>query len=406
MAFFPEESATGPGSATPALLRQINGRKIVAALRRHGRLTRAGLARHTGFSHPTVTKIVDALRAANILEEGDPVQPALGRPSTTVGLATRTAQVISLVVGTNRCSLIPAGLDGSLRDGEAEIFATPGSYRTLLNRVTKLVKQQSTEGAERILGLGVCLPGLLDADREKSLLCPNLTWLEGKRPTRDLEKRLGVPAAATHAMTAHYLFESHHGGARGMDDFVVVNYAGGLGAAACSGGKLVSGNVGLAGELGHITVDAGNGELCGCGNRGCLETVASDRAVAEAASARAGETLTIDEAIVRVRSGDDSFDEVLERAARYLGIGLAAAVNLFNPRAIFLYGKFLGARADLFDLAVASAGERALGLSFAQCEFFHPQRDPHHCQQIGAAAAIIERLTDAATAGADDKRVA
>ncbi|NOY01084.1 MAG: ROK family protein, partial [Verrucomicrobia bacterium] len=106
-----------------------------------------------------------------------------------------------------------------------------------------------------------------------------------------------------------------------------------------------------------------------------------------------GKTLTLPEVIELNRSGDGEFDDILEGAGRYLAIGLAAAVNIFNPRAIFIYGKFLDAQEGLFERVVKWTHERALDLSSAQCEIFQAQRDPHECQQIGAAAGIIEKLT-------------
>ncbi|MFK5920802.1 MAG: ROK family transcriptional regulator [Verrucomicrobiota bacterium] len=385
-------SSDSPAKAEPSLLRRLNEEKVISVLRGEGALTRAEIVRRTGLSHPTVSKIVGELFEASMVEEGELKQPDLGRPGKTVALANRESRVFSLVIGAHRCSLIPSGLDGVLQQGEIEVFSTPNTYAGLLKKVTGILKDRISNNSARVLGLGICLPGLLDAENETVLLSPNLLWLEGKQVGLDLEKNLGFPAVLVPAMAAHYLFESRHGGARGMEDFVVVNYAGGLGIAACNGGRLVDGRGGLAGELGHITVDA-EGELCGCGNRGCLETIASDRAVLNAVSKRMGNSVTLSELIERVRSGDREFDDIFEHAGRYLAIGLAAAVNIFNPQAIFIYGKFLAAQDGLFERVVVWTDERSLKLSSAQCEIYQPARDPHECQQIGAAAAIIEKLT-------------
>ncbi len=368
----------------------------MAALRRHGALTRADLTRRTGLSHPTVTKIVDALCVSQILEEGESIQPALGRPGKTVALASRESCVVSLIIGAHRCSLISSGIDGIPREDQADTFPTPESYEELLKQVAARIEDQFVRESVHILGLGICLPGLLDANNETVLICPNLRWMEGKQPGLDLEKRLSFPTTLVQAMAAHYFFESRFGEARGMDDFVVINYAGGLGAVASSGGKMVEGQGGLAGELGHITIDVEGGILCGCGNRGCLETVASDRAVLLAASGQRGQTLTLPEVIDQVQSGSDEFDAILEKAGRYLAVGLAAAVNIFNPEAIFIYGKFLHAQEGLFERVVDWTRECSLKLSSEQCKILQPNRDSHQCQQIGAAAAIIEKLTTAA----------
>jgi len=419
LASFKASLPSGESVARPALLRRMNEQKVIDILRSEGAMSRAGLVRKTGLSHPTVTKIVDGLCEAAILEEGELKQPDLGRPARVVALASLKSQVIGMVIGVHRCSLIATGLDGVVRQGSHVEFETLGSYAELLSTLDKSVEEFLAAGTAKTLGLGICVPGLLDPEGRTVMACPNLSWMEGKPLAMDLEKRLKMPVTLVKAMSAHHLFEASYGAAQGIDDFVVVNYAGGLGVSACSGGRMVDGGGGLAGELGHITVDI-DGELCGCGNRGCLETIASDRAVLNAASERVGKVLTLPEVIERAQSGSREFDDILERSGRYLAIGLAAAINIFNPRAIFVYGKFLkvwqaeqlpgnnsspgeGYRegvtpTPLFERVVEWTSERALQLSSEQCEIFQPERDPHECQQIGAAAAIIKMLTAAASA--------
>src|SRR5438067_8548108 len=93
------------GRAGPALLRHLNAREVLAALQRHGPLSRAEITRHTGISGPTVTRTVSALLGANLLEEGDYQQSPLGRPGKVLHLASKTVSVLGAVVGARRCEL-------------------------------------------------------------------------------------------------------------------------------------------------------------------------------------------------------------------------------------------------------------------------------------------------------------
>ena len=122
----------------------------------------------------------------------------------------------------------------------------------------------------------------------------------------------------------------------------------GLGVGVVNGGRILEGHSGLGGELGHVTVDV-HGKPCGCGNHGCLETVATDTALAAAVSQRLGRKLSIEEVVPLLQSGEVRADEELGQILEYLAVGLAAVVNLFNPSKLFVYGRLLDAGPDLFD---------------------------------------------------------
>ena len=103
------------------------------------------------------------------------------------------------------------------------------------------------------------------------------------------------------------------------------------------GGRLLTGHSGLAGEIGHVTAVPEGGRKCGCGNTGCLETVASDSALAFHASRKLGRAVTVDEVIELARSGTVDLAAELDAMAGYLAVGVAAVINLFNPAVVFVH---------------------------------------------------------------------
>jgi N-acetylglucosamine repressor len=145
----------------------------------------------------------------------------------------------------------------------------------------------------------------------------------------------------------------------------------------------------MAGEIGHVTVQP-DGRLCGCGNHGCLETLACDAALAWEVSQRLGRTVTIREVIALARSGELSLAAELAKITRYLGIGLAAVINLFNPSHLFVHGRLFDVEEDLFERVGAEARRRALSPSFADCRIVLSRGS----KRQGAVAAIIEHLTN------------
>jgi N-acetylglucosamine repressor len=374
--------------ARPALLRQLNERQVLEVLQARGPLSRAEIARHTGISGPTVTRAVAALLGDGLLEEGDLQQPALGRPGRVLRLASRTASVLGAVVGAKNCELVPAGLDGALRADRARQFPTPPRYADLVKAFVKHARQLMEEDPTPVLGLGISMPGLLNRRDKRTVVSPNVHQTDGHTLGDDLRERLKLETAILQEEHALCLAEQLYGAARGVDDFALFDISEGLGVGLVNGGRVLAGHSGLAGELGHVTVEL-HGKPCGCGNHGCLETVATDTAFAALVSERLGRKATIEEVLPLVRSGAVRADAEVERVLQYLAVGVAAVINLFNPSKLFLYGRFLDVGADVFDRLLALTARRALAPSLADCEIIRARGN----KRLGAVAGIIRRLT-------------
>lgn len=379
----------------PSQVGKLNERQVLRLLQAAGPLSRAELARRTGLSAPTVSKAVASLLAAGLLEEAAAPGPARGRPAPVLRLATEAAQVLGVVVDADRCEVVSAGLDGVLHPDPDATLPTPGSYPKLLDALAERCRALMAKPGVATLGIGVSLPGLIDYRRAAGVLSPNVPQTDGHAPAADLGRRLGVEAVLLHESHALCLAERHYGLAVGLDDFALLDVGTGVGLGVMSGGRLLRGHSGLAGEIGHVTVVPDGGERCGCGNRGCLETVASDAAFARRAAARLGRPLTVAGAIDLARSGRAPLAAELRETAEYLGLAVAAVVNLFNPATVFLHSRLFEADDTLFGRVVDRAGARALPPSFADCRVVRAKGT----KRQGAVAGVIRHLTDAVVPG-------
>ena len=202
-----------------------------------------------------------------------------------------------------------------------------------------------------------------------------------------MEARVGVPVLLQQEEHGYCLSERLFGAARGVEHFAVVDISDGLGMGVVSGGRLISGARGFGGELGHITVDPA-GEPCGCGNRGCLETVVTDPAFARRMSRRIGRPVDIEEAVEVVRSGKVAADEDLRQILDALAIGVGAVVNLFNPEVVLINGQMLDAGDGLMEQLAARVRHHALGPSCETCRFERARTT----KLLGAVAAVMDRL--------------
>jgi predicted NBD/HSP70 family sugar kinase len=154
-----------------------------------------------------------------------------------------------------------------------------------------------------------------------------------------------------------------------------------------SNGQYILGAHGYAGEIGHTTVEP-EGVLCGCGNRGCLETVASDRAWLKAISERLGENVTFPVVQALWAQGNPVVREEVERALGYVAIGLASVVNLFNPRVIYVNGRIFGLGSEILTLLSERVHSRALKPSFADVQIRTTTGDKMH----GAITGLLDHV--------------
>lgn len=373
----------------PSLVGKLNERQILRVIQARGPLTRAEVARHSGLSAPTVSKAVGNLLDAGLLEERA-AEFARGRPAAKLRLASERVQVLGAVIDAGRCSVVSAGFDGVLHP-DSTTFPTPATYAKLLDALAKHSRERMAKAGVETLGVGVSVPGLIDARSGRGVLSPNLPMTNGRTPAADLGDRLGIPGAAVQESHALCLAEKHYGRAVGLEDYAVLDVGAGVGLGVMSGGRLLKGHGGLAGEIGHLTVAAEGGRVCGCGNTGCLETVCNEAAFAGRVARKLGRPVTVDEAIELVRSGRGPLAAELHETAVYVAVAAAAVVNLFNPKTVFLHARLFDADDTLFERVVEMTKARALPPSAVDCSILRAKGT----KQQGAVAGIVQQLTDA-----------
>ncbi|MGH7642994.1 MAG: ROK family protein [Candidatus Dormibacteria bacterium] len=228
-----------------------------------------------------------------------------------------------------------AGPDGQLRhQGRIKTAASEGPTGVLAQIEGLVRKAVAAEPEARlsrlILVLGV--PGPVDVGSGVVEGAPNLPgWC--RVPVRDrLEQMLGCQCLIEHDANLGALAEHRRGTGRGTQDFAYVTVSTGIGAGLILGGQLYRGHQGSAGEFGHMVI-VPDGPLCNCGNRGCLEAVASGTAIARqmgvGSAAEVGRL---------AQAGDLRAQELLVQAARYVGLALGGLINLLNPEAVAVGG--------------------------------------------------------------------
>lgn len=371
------------------LLRRINERRLLEAIQQYGPSSRAALTRVSGLTAPTVSKAVDALLKRGLLEELDPVTPALGRPGRLVRMAAETATVLGVVIDAEVCCVVATGLDGRVTEERTRRFETPSHYEGLLDTIATTCRGLLGEGVAPPLGIGVSVPGLVNERLQEIVVSPNLHLLDKRNPARDLSGRLGCSAVLVQETDGLCLAERLYGDARGLADFAMLDVSAGLGLGVMSGGELLKGHSGMAGEVGHITV-VPDGIRCGCGNRGCLETLATDAALTRLCSEREGRQLDAADVVGLLTDRPDAFVAEVETVITYLAVAIAAVINIFNPTALFVHGTLLAGSPERFARVLEAVRQRTLTASLADCTI----RATRSSKRQGAIAGIIRQITE------------
>ncbi len=231
----------------------------------------------------------------------------------------------------NRSGEVLAKISGAahLSQGRAAVLAD------MVDSIRKLREQCDTHD---ITGVGIGVPGFIIIEKGIIVGSNNLPEFEGVPVRDEIEKLLGTRVILENDANAAALGEKWMGAGKNVNDLVLLTLGTGVGGGIISGGKVLRGFVGMAGELGHITV-VPNGNPCGCGNRGCLEKHASATAItAMARLLQLGPNLSAEEVYGMALSGNEKAKTVFETMGEALGIALAMLVNTFNYPLYLLSG--------------------------------------------------------------------
>jgi predicted NBD/HSP70 family sugar kinase len=371
----------------PTVLKSINKRRFLEELRKRGPSTRAQLTRAIGVAPPTSSSIIADLLEAGFLEQGTTDSSGKGRPGTFFKLASKSAYVIGGTLDIYDCQVASSGLDGKTSQSQVQVFKTPETYDKLIAETSSAIRYATEHAEGKCLGVGLAVPGLIDGRHHRVAFSPNLHILDGRDLGADLTAKVGLKVVCTQEEHALCLSEQNQGEAANLSDFAVVDFSSGVGMGVVSGGRYVAGVHGFAGEIGHTTVDPG-GRICGCGNRGCLETVASDPSLLRSLSESLGRPVDFEEIRRHWNKGDDQVMTQVEATLAYIAIGLSTVINIFNPQVVFINGRLLSVSPDILTQLQAMVAARSLKPSFAAVQI----RGTTGNKLQGAIAGLLDQL--------------
>ena len=373
--------------ASSETARDINRGVVLNLIRRRQPISRAELARVSGLQRSTVSLITEQLIRERWVVNGPLGRLPRGRRPTFLRLNERRAIVVADLRPT-QTTVAVADVNGRFLSQES--MPTSNQPARTAAKLAASIKHQMQSHPELVFeGIGISVPGRVDAVTGRIVFAPNLKWPEFdlKGP---LEDATGMQVYMENAANACLLAEAWFGSGEIANDMVVVTVSEGIGTGLFMNHHLVKGFRGVAGEFGHVPLDP-NGPPCSCGKRGCWEVFGSNRAAVRyySESAAEAESISFEDLMTLAETGDPLALKALERMAHEIGRGMRVIVAGLAPAEIVVVGEFTRHWAQLGPIIEAEvAGAALVGMA---PRVRPAEADPRVARLRGTVALVLQK---------------
>ena len=372
----------GPGSML-ALIRDAEG------------TTRAELVARTGLARSTVAQRLDQLFAHGLLREAGESESTGGRPPMTFAFNDDAGVVLAADLGATHARLAVTNLGGRVlaeEAGEERIASGPEQVLEWTDERFHVLLREAGRRDEDVRGIGIGVPGPVEHATGRPRNPPIMPGWDGYPVPERFADRYNVPVLVDNDVNIMALGE-HWTQWRSVDHLLYVKVATGIGCGVVVDGLIHRGADGAAGDIGHIRVAAPMAEevTCACGNVGCLEALASGRAMAERLRAEGFEAADSRAVVELARAGEAAAVRLVRESGRLIGEVLAASVNFFNPSVIVIGGDVAQAQEQLLAGIREVVYQRSLPLATRHLRIVRSQL-ADRAGVIGAAVMVIERV--------------
>ncbi|MEM7125774.1 MAG: ROK family transcriptional regulator [Chloroflexota bacterium] len=381
-----------------------NSRLILKNVYARGPISRADISRLTNLTATTVSNIIAEQISEGLVEEVGSVSIERGKPPTLISIIDNARLLIALDLSRDDFTGAVMNLRGEILAEQSEPIYDHSTRNCEendpLTTVYHLIDSLLSETATNLLGIGIGAPGIIDIHSGIVRHASNLGWNDLMLCELLLE-RYGLPTYIVNDNQAVLLAEHIFGNYEETPDLIVIRVGRGVGAGIMFNGQLVHGHGSGSGEIGHVVVDE-SGELCRCGNVGCLETVISRPAIVKRAQeiarnypesrlnevAGSPESVNIDSVIQAINLGDPHLTPLLQDLGDHLGVAIANLIGALGTPRILLCGSVAQIGQPLLDIIEVEVQKRTLNARINKPKIDVIQSKPN-VVLLGAAASLL-----------------
>ncbi|MGR6900956.1 ROK family protein [Glutamicibacter sp. BSL13] len=355
-------------------------------------VTRSALAREFELAPSTISAKVNELAEAGLIVEGGAALSRGGRPGKLLTLRYQSGRLGVISMGSRHARVGVADMSRKILSiREVRIDVGQGVDATL-DTLWAALRQVAAEDGGQLLAVGLCLPGPVDVERGVVVSPSRMPGWHNQPVAEMARQKMGIPVNMDNDANLAALGEYLTRGDDAAANSITLIAGSGIGSGIMANGELFRGSSYAAGDITHTKVEAAGDRLCSCGNRGCLETIASGAAIVRDLAAVGTHVDDIHDVIQLVRDGHPAANGVVREAGRQLGLALSTVVNFFNPGDVYLTGTL--SSASVYVAAVRSQlYERCLPMATSGLRVEAAMAGAH-AGLIGAAEiALIELLS-------------
>jgi len=392
-------------TADQLLVKQINKSIVLNTIRKKEVISRAGIAEFTGLNKSTVSFLVDELIKEGFVKEIGLGESKGGRKPIMLTINDKSGCVIGVDLGVNYILTVLTDLVGNVlweKKVDIKLGEEKGKVTGLLMQSIGEAIENAPETVNGILGMGIGVPGIVDYKKGLVLMAPNLKWKD--IPLKEMvEERFKIKVYIDNEANVGAVGEKWFGIGVECSNFVYVSAGIGIGTGIIINGTLYRGASGLAGEIGHATINIYD-ELCSCGNTGCWENYASERALldymrAQLKQGKRDDYINSDNIaelnalriIDFARKGSSIAIEGLREIGRNLGVGIINLINTFNPEMIII-GNTLSLAEDIILPEILDEVSRKCFIYKYHKVKIRTSKLNFHAGAMGAASLVISKL--------------
>lgn len=337
-------------------LKEINKKNILRLVLEIGPISRIDISKQLKISRPTTSAYISELIKNGLVEEigkGDS-SPSGGKKAVLLQFNSKAGYILGAMIGVNNIRIALTDLRSNIIEIikiPTEEWLGPDAVIDKLVKNLKKIIRISRVNKEEIIGIGIGATGLVDSGKGLVIFSPNLDRWNDIKLKEIVEEKIGLPTFIENECRVQAIAEKKYGLAKNIKNFVCVETGAGIGTGVFIDNKLVTGDKGMAGEVGHIITNLAGNRMCHCGNKGCLETLCSissliDDIMADIKKSKRfsdyGSSRLKTEDLYRLYEQDkEMITRNVEKNAEYMGIGISNTIKMFNPELIIIHGEII-----------------------------------------------------------------
>jgi len=337
-------------------LKEINKKNILKIVIDAGQISRVDISKLLKISRPTTSAYIGELIEEGLIEEigkSDSTSSG-GKKAVLLQFRVRAGYILGVMIGVKNIRIALTDLGSNIIEimkiPTEEWLGPDAVIDKLVKNIKEIIKKFKIN-KEEIIGIGIGATGLVDSMKGLVIFSPNLNGWNNIKLKEIIEKKIGLPAFIENECRVQAIAEKKYGLAKNIKNFVCVETGTGIGTGVFIDNRLVSGDKGMAGEVGHIITNLAGNRVCHCGNTGCLETlcstsylledIADDIKKSSTSSGKNKSSLKLEDLYNLYNQGNKIATINIEKNAEYLGIGISNTIKMFNPELILIHGEVI-----------------------------------------------------------------